>query len=77
MSLAVGGHTAPFFGSHVEAEAGSLCSWWRGGGEVAEQVAAWAPAVFDKRVRQGFLRNQIRTVIAERDCHRQRRVSSG
>lgn len=26
MSLAVGGHTALFFGSHVVAEAGSLCS---------------------------------------------------
>lgn len=46
------------------------------GGEVAKQGLACAPRVFDKRVCQGFLYNQIRTVIAEQDCCMGRRVSS-
>lgn len=55
MALAVGGHRGLFFGPCVEAEAGSLCSWWRRGCEVAEQGAIWAPGGFGKRVQLGIL----------------------
>lgn len=73
MALAVGGHRGLFFGPCVEAEAGSLCSWWRRGCEVAEQGAAWAPGVFGKKgCSQGFLW----ALIAEWDCDMQRRASS-
>lgn len=38
--------------------------------------AACAPGTFDKRERQGFLWNEIRTVMAEQDCYVEGRVSS-
>lgn len=62
-----------FLGPCMEAEAGPPCSGPRGEGRLPSRGC---PRVFDKRVCQGFLYNQIRTVIAEQDCCMGRRVSS-